>query len=78
MSTKMTLVDAGDISIYADLAEDSVWVRGRLSYEVNRLSGLSVELTPDVLDTIARLHSERLFPHQQNSERDSQIPCDLD
>jgi hypothetical protein len=73
MSTKMTLADTADIRIDTDLADDSVWVRGLQNYEVQRVTGLSVELTPGALDTIARLHSEKRFPHQQQESRSDMI-----
>lgn len=64
MSEKATLVEVSEeISIAFD--DGSVILCGNIPVEVSRISGVNVSLTADVLDAIARLHSERKFPHQQ-------------
>lgn len=72
MSTKSTLaeVDNGDcLEIdYADT--DNTWLcfSGSVAFRCEHREpflSLSVRLEPATIDTIARLHSERKFPHQQ-------------
>lgn len=64
MSNKTTLAEVSEeISIVVD--DGSVILCGNIPIEISRVSGVNVPLTADVLDAIARLHSERTFPHQQ-------------
>ena len=63
MSNKTTLAEVSEeISIVVD--DGSAILCGNIPIEISRVSGVNVSLTADVLDAIARLHSERKFPHQ--------------
>lgn len=63
MSEKTTLAEVSE-EIMIAVDDGRVILCGNIPIEISRVSGVNVSLTADVLDAIARLHSERKFPHQ--------------
>lgn len=80
MSTKTTLaqIDDGDCLEVDHADSDGVWLRRNSStaFKIEHQEPflrIAFRLAPETINTIARLHSEKRFPHQQQESRSDMI-----